>query len=231
MKLGVIADVHGNHLALAEALAALAGRTDQTLFLGDLCGYYPFVNECADLLHAASATGICGNHDAVFRQCRAAGEPPSAEYERRYGSALRRSLERASRQTLSLMERFSETWSGECGSVKVAAFHGAPWNVLEGRVYPDCSDWTAFDTLDADIVLLGHTHYPMVVRRGAQLIVNPGSVGQARDRRPGAAFAIVDTAAMTVDACRVPFDAAPIVSDARCHDPQLPYLVDVLTRT
>ena len=47
MKIGVISDVHGNSDALQAVLRELAGAVEQVLFLGDLCGYYPFVNECA----------------------------------------------------------------------------------------------------------------------------------------------------------------------------------------
>ena len=53
---------------------------------------------------------------------------------------------------------------------------------LEGRFYPDnntCFDWFP---CSGEILILGHTHYPLVrrVQRGG-LLLNPGSVGQPRD--------------------------------------------------
>jgi diadenosine tetraphosphatase ApaH/serine/threonine PP2A family protein phosphatase len=46
--------------------------------------------------------------------------------------------------------------------------------------------------IDADILLVGHTHLPMVLRFGKRLIVNPGSVGQPRDGDPRASYAVIE---------------------------------------
>jgi putative phosphoesterase len=36
----------------------------------------------------------------------------------------------------------------------------------------------------ADVIVFGHTHRAVIVRRGARLVVNPGSAGPRRFRRP-----------------------------------------------
>ena len=41
-----------------------------------------------------------------------------------------------------------------------------------------------------DYLFLGHTHLPCDVRSSLTRIVNPGSVGQPKDRNPGAAYAV-----------------------------------------
>ena len=41
---------------------------------------------------------------------------------------------------------------------------------------------------------------------GSRYLVNPGSVGQPRDRYPRAAFGVFDTEKMTFDFCRVEYD-------------------------
>jgi len=42
-----------------------------------------------------------------------------------------------------------------------------------------------------DAVVMGHTHYQDVKKHEQQIMLNPGSVGQARDRRGAAAWAMV----------------------------------------
>jgi len=46
-----------------------------------------------------------------------------------------------------------------------------------------------------DILILGHTHVPMVKRVGSTLVVNPGSIGESRSMEPGrpVSYAVLDT--------------------------------------
>ena len=80
---------------------------------------------------------------------------------------------------------------------------------------------------NAPVILYGHTHLPVVfsidehdnvsgtairgdttVRLFPRLryLINPGSVGQPRDRNPAASFAIFDSQRMTTQFFRVPYD-------------------------
>jgi diadenosine tetraphosphatase ApaH/serine/threonine PP2A family protein phosphatase len=84
-----------------------------------------------------------------------------------------------------------------------------------------------FESTDAPIILYGHTHLPVVfwidendrvrgsavrgsavvkLQKGRRYIINPGSVGQPRDRNPRASFAIVDSQRMTAQFFRVEYD-------------------------
>ena len=84
-----------------------------------------------------------------------------------------------------------------------------------------------FESTDAPIVLYGHTHLPVVfwidehdrvrgaairgdavvkLEKGRRYIINPGSVGQPRDRNPRSSFAIVDSGRMTAQFFRVAYD-------------------------
>ena len=82
-----------------------------------------------------------------------------------------------------------------------------------------------------DLVVMGHTHYPLVKKQGGTLLVNPGSVGQPRNRRPGAAWAIFDTADRTVQLRSESYDSSDLVRECRLRHPELPYLSEVLLRT
>jgi putative phosphoesterase len=229
MRIGIFSDVHGNAAALRPVLQDLTSNSDVLLFLGDLAGYYGFVNECADLW-PAQVVGVRGNHDDVLLKALAEAKAPAPTYSSRYGSALWRSVQRLSPKARGLMEALPVQRTLDFDGLRVAMFHGSPWEPLDGRVYPDFKDWQKFDALDADIVLLGHTHYPMAQKHGQKLIVNPGSVGQARDSSGAACFAIFDTTSRTVELKRVGFDCGEVIRDAKEHDPELPYLWEVLTR-
>jgi predicted phosphodiesterase len=80
------------------------------------------------------------------------------------------------------------------------------------------------------VILLGHTHHQVVKNYQEKLIINPGSVGQPRDRSGEACFAILDMTSGIVQQRRVPFDPRRVIEDAREHDPNFPYLVEVLIR-
>ena len=229
MRIGIFSDVHGNAAALRPVLQELRSNSDALLFLGDLAGYYGFVNECADIW-PADVIGVRGNHDDVLLKALAESKAPAPEYLSRYGSALWRSAQGLSPKARCLMEELPVERSLEFEGLRVAMFHGSPWEPLNGRVYPDFAAWQKFDGVDADVVLLGHTHYPLVREYGQRLIVNPGSVGQARDAGGSACFAVLDTSTRTAELKRVGFDCGEVIRDAKEHDPELPYLWEVLTR-
>jgi len=230
MKVGLISDIHGNSPAFQAVLAALRNRVNSILFMGDLVGYYPFVNECAECWDADHIIGILGNHDQTLIDCLAEGKEPEQSYSARYGSALKRCLRQLSPQARALLGSWPQRLSLTLEDLSVAMFHGAPWMPLEGRVYPDFQGWERFQSCSEDVILLGHTHYPMVKECGGKLIINPGSVGQPRSRSGAAEYAILDVTNRSVIFERVPYDVSRVIQDARLHDPEMSYLVEVLSR-
>src|SRR5690606_9535040 len=70
------------------------------------------------------------------------------------------------------------------------------------------------EQVDADLVLVGHTHIPSVVAAelgvfgfepGMRYVLNPGAVGQNRDGDLRARYAVLDTAAFTSTPHAVPY--------------------------
>lgn len=229
MRLGLLSDVHGNAPALTACLGALSGKVDFLLFMGDIAGYYPFVHECLEML-GDEVLAVRGNHDAILLESFMTERRSPAGYRERFGSAIDRALPGLTPSDAARIEGWPTKRSERVGSRVVMQAHGAPWDPLEGRVYPTFADWDRFHDYEADVIALGHTHYPLVRRVRDTLIVNPGSVGQPRDRSGAAAYAVLDLETMEVEFVREPYDAAPIIADAREHDPDVPYLVDVMTR-
>lgn len=206
MKIGLLADAHGNALALAACLRALGHvGVDQTYFLGDAVGYFPGERDVLRLLQSRQVLCQRGNHEAMLL-----GELSIAPgRDRIYGLA-------AARKRLSADERaLLASWLDQrviaAGERRLLLVHGSPANPLEGYVYPD-TDLSAFDALPYDGVLMGHTHYPFVTRRNGMLIVNVGSCGLPRDEGDTPAFAVYTPETHSCEIFRLRLDSAGILA-------------------
>lgn len=230
MKLGIISDIHGNAPALQAVLGEMRGNVDEFVFLGDLVGYYAFVEECIALARQELKVGVLGNHDGLFLRCFHEGSLAPADYTRRFGSALERTLKARDPQTLELLSSWPLTRTLEIDGISILMCHGAPWDPLHARVYPDFRDWQKFGEFPQEVILLGQTHYPMVRRWKEKLIVNPGSVGQPRDQAGGACYAVLEVGRREATLHRVSYDSSALIEDCREHDPNVPYLCEVLAR-
>jgi len=230
MRIGLFSDVHGNHTAFAAMLDTLKETVEAYFFLGDLSGYYPFVNECLALWPGLPLWGVRGNHDQILLDCLANHMLPPDDYQQQYGSALARTCQVLTPDGQHVLENWPLEQSFTLDGVVIQLVHGAPWNPLAGRVYPNFKDWKRFEETQADVIAMGHTHYPFVKEHAGKLIVNPGSVGQARNQSGVACYAVLDLDSGQVDLMRSSYSPGKLIADARDHDPNLPYLVDVLTR-
>ena len=90
-------------------------------------------------------------------------------------------------------------WLAQLPAQRLLLAHGAPWDEPRSLhceyVYPvDTARLGQIARGDAEIVVLGHTHFPMLRRHGDTLVINPGSCGEARDQ-DRLTFGLIDTAA------------------------------------
>lgn len=232
MKLGLLGDIHGNAAALAAALAGARRESVEHLVLtGDYVGYYYDPAQVLDLLDPWPRTMVRGNHEDML--ARAAREPASLEeYTLKYGHGLQVALRELSEARLRQLTTLPERTVLEMDGLRILVAHGTPWEP-DTYLYPDAPQaaWDRFAQVAADLVVLGHTHYPMSRLAQGRTILNPGSVGQPRDCRPGAAWALFDTRARACTFFREPYDAASVGDAAIRLDPGLPYLREVLYRT
>lgn len=232
MKLGLIGDVHGNAAALHVVLSSAATHNvEKLLITGDLVGYYFQPLQVLEQLAPWEKAIVRGNHEEML--CSSRNDPDyRLAVEAKYGSGVSVALEQLSAQQLDDACGLPHPLSLEIDGVRILLSHGAPWNI-DQYIYPD----SPADLLercvpdDVDLVVTGHTHYPMVKKIGSTLLVNPGSVGQPRNRRPGAAWAIFDTVDRTVELRSESYDSAELVRECRARHPELPYLSEILLRT
>jgi putative phosphoesterase len=231
MRLALIGDIHGNSAALRAVLSrAAAERVDALLVTGDLVGYYFDPRGVLDLLGPWSRYTVRGNHEDMLARARR-DRQALAGIDKAYGSGLCMALDELPRHELDALSALPHPLDVVLDGRRILLCHGAPWD-NDAYVYPD-----ADETLLArcavpgyDFVILGHTHYPMVRRIEGVTIVNPGSVGQPRNRQPGAHWALLDTRTGETDLRCESYDIASVAAEARRRQPELPYLAEVLER-
>ncbi len=209
MRIALLADVHANLPALEAVLRDVDNLgVDQIWVAGDLVGYNPWPNEVVRVLKDRHVRAIRGNHD------RAALSGDTSWFNELAAAAIRWTrivLTPASVGYLKFLEDRSRTTVPEG---LVAMYHGSPRNDDE-YVMPGAVDETLMRMARANFVVLGHTHVPMAYTSRYGVLVNPGSVGQPRDRDPRASWALLDTWTRGVLPRRVPYDIGAVVAEIR----------------
>ena len=224
MKIGIISDIHANIEGLKSVLNKLKD-VDTILCAGDIVGYYTFVNEVIDLIREKNIQCILGNHDAYLL-----GLIPLP-----VNSIVREPIEYAKRhitkENLNFLKAIGKTsFELTIDNCTIKMYHGSPWDEFEEYIHPNFDNFEKFKAEKADVVVLGHTHYPMEKRIGKMLIINPGSCGQPRDYNPKASYAILDTKTMKVEMKRVAYNLEKISAQAQKEGFD-DYVVQVLKRT
>jgi len=185
MKIALLGDVHGNHLALRAVLAAAnESGVEHLLVTGDLVGYYFWPVEAMELLAPweSRMTLVKGNHEVMLELAlQDAGF--LSQVDRRYGTGLRIALESLSPAQLDRLTNLPHPEAVELDGRRILLCHGAPWD-LDCYIYPD-ADPALLEQCAAgeyEWVVQGHTHYAMHHNVRGTNIVNPGSAGQPRNR-------------------------------------------------
>jgi len=188
MKLAFAGDLHSNKFAVEGFLRDLSGfDCDLLVVTGDLFGYYPWAAETYRLISGITTRKILlrGNHDAMLARKL---EDRSLRSAAAYWPAIEQNLEQlrhAAPESLEWLAAGAARCRFQTSFFDYDICHGTPDDPLEGRFYPDDGmhhDWIPDR---GHVVVMGHTHYPIVRRNSADgLILNPGSVGQPRDGNP-----------------------------------------------
>lgn len=209
MRFLILSDIHANAEGLDAVLADAAGQYDTIVCCGDLVGYNPdpvcTVNWCRDNCQSI----IRGNHDKVV-----AGIDDLDWFNPIAQASARWTMEQLSDDELSYLRELPQ------GPVSVAErfqiFHGAPFDEDEYVLSPQTAEECFAHLADWPVAFFGHTHvqggffqkhryvgsigrprpgeseHVLQLEPNTLYIVNPGSVGQPRDRDPRAAYAIYD---------------------------------------
>jgi putative phosphoesterase len=231
MRLGLLGDIHGNALAMESVLQAMAcSEVDALCATGDFVGYYYESHKVFEMLSKWRVYAVRGNHEDMLISCLK-GQMTGEQYHLRYGSGLAYAISRLSSVDIENIRHLPRTLLLELDGKKLLLAHGAPWDT-NCYLYPDAESavWDRVTESSCDYLVLGHTHYKMSKRVGDTLVINPGSVGQPRDRQTGADWAVLDTHTGCLEQRVEAYDINHVAVQARSIDPHLPYLWGVLNR-
>jgi putative phosphoesterase len=212
LKVLVVSDIHSN-LAALDAVLDDAGQWDAGISAGDTVGYGPNPEECVDRLYFKGFRCVAGNHD------RAVATVETDWFNDDAQEAIRINRRQLSGGSLRWLGKLPTELKTEFDGLKVSVYHGSPTEPLTSYIYPETAEANAEDYLrltGSDVLILGHTHIPYRIEKKDDLILNPGSVGQPRDRDPRASYLILETDPLRAEHRRVEYsiDATAEAIDA-----------------
>lgn len=199
MRILVLADIHSNW----PALAAIQEPFDACLFVGDLVDYGTDPVPCVDWIRRRAAVSVRGNHDHAVAQripvVKTSGLHRLAAATRPLHWKLLTPLH------MKFLTRLPVTRKVTIDEKRFYLVHATPRDPFDEYLRDDKSAWSErLKGIEADFILVGHTHIPFTLQLNESMVINPGSVGQPRDGDPRAAYAIIDNG--KVELRRVKYD-------------------------
>jgi putative phosphoesterase len=231
MKVAIVSDIHANASAFEAVLkAARAKNVDVFMIAGDLVGYYFEPQAVIQLVKSSEKPVyiVRGNHEDMLLKAMICPDQLE-EITSKYGPGIEFALNQLTRSEVEWIANLPHPLEINDLDCSIVLCHGSPLSV-DQYVYPDEILLSSFNELP-NVLILGHTHYPFVKNVDRCLVINPGSVGQPRNRVPGAHWALLDTQTLNVDLLVEPYDSYDL--QQRCIEvaPQHPYLREVLIRS
>lgn len=221
MRILVVSDIHANFTAL-ETVLKDAGTVDETWCLGDLVGYGPDPNAAVEQVRELPhLTCVLGNHDVAIL----GGMALEA-----FNGDARRSLTWTERVlTADNMDFLKGLPQHAKVRGEVTLAHGSPRDPVWEYVLNTLSARLNFDHFSTPYCFVGHSHIQSMfqldekdrvtmemtrlnetIALTPRVILNPGSVGQPRDRDPRAAYAIYDSQKNSWEAHRAEYNIAEV---------------------
>jgi predicted phosphodiesterase len=221
----ILTDIHSNWDALEAVLRHVRRkRYDRVAFLGDAVGYGACPNRVLTWLRELHPEPMLvrGNHDRVCAGL------DSGEYFNRFArEASEWTLDNLESRNLEYLRSFP------VGPIEVddtlLLCHGSSLDE-DSYIFSAYDASLAFEATRHPVTFFGHTHVPSLFTRDPdghidvrllsggrsvvdlepdhRYLINPGSVGQPRDRDPRAAYAIFDGDQMRVFTYRVGYKVA-----------------------
>lgn len=242
--IALLADIHGNLPALDVVLAFLhAQNIHHTVVLGDIVGYGPYPAECIERLRTTDFMIVKGNHDQGLAY---------GNYQKGFSQTARWALEWSEQH----VRAEHKAWLADLPPVLHGegwlALHGAPMDPTFFNAY--VYEMTYERNLDymqekkLPLCFHGHTHLSGVYARRQgrmdkhynseevdlkpfdHVLICPGSIGQPRDYRAGAQFAVYDMEQRSVRFHVLPYNLEQVIGKMKQENfPQT--LINILRNT
>lgn len=221
MRYLILADIHGNWDALSAVLdQARREPFDAALMLGDLVGYGGSPNEVVEAIRelGVDVHAVRGNHDKVVAEIE-----DGSGFNAVALAAAQWTSERLTPENLRFVRELAR------GPLEIEPgliiCHGSPLDEDEYLLSPGQA-MESFAERSSGVTFFGHTHLPSLFVFDGQSVglsllsgdsrsldlepelsylVNPGSVGQPRDRDARAAYVIYDAERRHVEMRRLDY--------------------------
>ncbi|HOI45993.1 MAG TPA: metallophosphoesterase family protein [Candidatus Aminicenantes bacterium] len=221
MRYFIFTDIHGNLEALHAVLKSIQKkRIDYYILLGDLVGYGASPNEVIQKVMALRPASIIrGNHDKA-----ACGLDSVQNFNPIAAAAIHWTRKNISKKNMDFLSRLGK--GPEIIHDHITICHGAPFDE-DYYIFGEFDADEAFDFFQTPICFFGHTHFPFIyskvdqnvegtfiednaygvkLEKDVRYLINPGSVGQPRDRNARAAYAIYDSETRIIKFFRVEYE-------------------------
>jgi len=189
MKLGLISDVHGDIVALELAWAHLTVLgADRIVCAGDLVGYGPHPDRVVAFCAEHGIDSVRGNHDRWALE-RGPGMADT------YGGGT------PSPETIDALQVLPAELLIAHGPLVGVVTHGSPGDDMDfvtRTTHPPSRLRGLLEELDANLLVIGHTHRPMWYMSERGFVINPGSVISAPVVSTSRTFALLDWDGMSV---------------------------------
>jgi diadenosine tetraphosphatase ApaH/serine/threonine PP2A family protein phosphatase len=216
MRYAILSDIHANLEALEAILAdARALSCTQFICLGDVVGYNADPGACVARIRELNCPVVKGNHD----------EQASTAFPREGFNEMAEAAIDWTRENLSAPDK---AWLAELPLTRQVDDFTIVHATLDrpeewGYVFNDLDAIASFTYQQTPLCFFGHTHWASAfvcdeesVRRipvgqlqlaaGKKYFINPGSIGQPRDRDWRAAYCVYDPERQLMEQRRIKYD-------------------------
>ncbi len=202
MRILVVADIHANW----PALAAIQEPFDVCLFVGDLVDYATEPGRCIDWVRQNASITVRGNHDHAVSQRISVKKDTGLH---RLAAATRPlHWQTLSSLHMKFLTRLPVTRRVTLDEKRFYLVHATPRDPFDEYLRDDKEAWTLrLKGIEADFVLVGHTHLPFCLELENTTVINPGSVGQPRDGDPRCSYAIIENGRIELRRVKYDIDA------------------------
>lgn len=177
MKIAVLSDIHGNVVALEEAIKdAKAQGVEQYIVLGDLITDLPITDEVIDKVRELTPYVIKGNREQYLLQ-----------YEQTKDDKMWKTIQSKSvvcyydhirEDNKEYIRNLPEQLKLEFEGVTIRAVHGSPYSITELLYFNTPLMDKVFSELQEDILVYGHNHrIAAYEERNSKIVAQVGTLG------------------------------------------------------
>jgi predicted phosphodiesterase len=216
----IFSDIHSNIEAFEKLLGhKKINNIDKFLFLGDLVGYGPNPDEViTQFRKLANIDFVRGNHDKVIADLESSSlfNPAaafSAEWSKLKIAETNFQFLKQLPKGPQIIDRF------------ITICHGSPFDE-DYYVFSQFEASESFKFMETSIGFFGHTHFPIIyylrnekidivplrenmrikLDANTRYLINPGSIGQPRDKNPASSFIIFDSSKREINFIRFAYE-------------------------